>query len=104
MPTSAGLADVVSHPTMTHRQPTGTAARWRGSAGLALAADHRKQRADRAAGEAALPDAEAVGGVVEQAGGDVANRVERRLPFCPVKDRGGEDQGRDGEPQVSDGE
>ena len=49
-----------------------------GSAGLLLSADQGKQGADRAAGEAALPDAEAVGGGVQQAGGDVPGRVERR--------------------------
>ena len=54
---------------------------------LALAADQREQRADGAAGQAALPDAEAVGGVVEQPGGDVAGRVERRPAVGPVEQR-----------------
>jgi len=71
---------------------------------MARRPDGGKQRAERAAVEAALPDAEAVGGIVEQPGRHVAGRVERRTAVDPVEQRRGEDQRRDREAELRNGE
>src|SRR5215475_8101760 len=70
----------------------------------AAGTEDREQRADRAAPDAALPDAEAVGGVVEEPGRDIADGAERRAAIRPVEQRRREDQRGDRQAQPPGGD